>query len=290
MTTDTFFTIGKTHTICQDYAEHGEDHVIVCDGCSTAPESNIGAILLSRAAKLFLRKFPFRDATHFTQSTLASAYAYARAMELHEDSLLATLLMAKVVDDDFKVVVSGDGVVAARYRGTSKWKVVEYTFPSGAPFYLRYTLDPAVEANYISRFGTSIRHTVNDLDLSSASNIESGEWIKGFSFLFEKKKENSLGPYYLTFSLAEYDAVAIMSDGAQSFLKTEVGQTSKQPVNMPLYKILSQLLHFKNYAGAFVQRRCKAAFKQFGIDNCCNSDDFSMGVIYHPEVDESHAE
>jgi hypothetical protein len=205
-------------------------------------------------------------------------------MELHPDSLLATLLVAKKVDKEIQVVVAGDGVVAARYRGTNKWKVCEYTYPSGAPFYLRYTLKPADEDNYVKQFGTAVRQTVNDLDLTGASNNASGEWIKGFSAVFENKAYGSLGPYFLNFPLDEYDAVAVLSDGSQSFLKTETGTTSKQPVAVPLYEILSQLLHFKNYAGAFVQRRCKAAFKQFGLDNWHNSDDLSIGVLYHPEL------
>lgn len=277
MITDTFFTIGKTHTICQDYAEHAPDHVIVCDGCSTAPESNVGAVLLSRAAKLFLRKFPFRDTEHFTQSTLTTAYAYARAMELHEDSLLATLLMAKRIDNNLKAVVAGDGIVAARYRGTSKWKVVEYTFISGAPFYLRYTLDPAVEQHYVNTFGTTVRQRVIEIDCTTQDVKES------FSILFSKKEEGSMGPYTLDFPLAEYDAVAVITDGGSSFLKTETGKTSKQPVNVPLHTILLEVLNFKNYAGAFVQRRCKAAFKKFHEENNFNSDDFSIGVLYCPD-------
>ena len=277
MITDTFFTIGKTHTICQDYAEHAPNHVIVSDGCSTAPESNIGAILLSRAAKLFLKKFPFRDGVHFTQSTLASAYAYARAMELHEDSLLATLLMAITTKESFKVVVAGDGVVAARYRGTAKWMVVEYNYPSGAPFYLRYTLDPSVEANYINKFGSTVRQRRFDIDCNT------GEYKEGFSALFTKKEEGSLGPYVLDFPLGEYDMVAVFSDGVSSFLKTETGNTSKQPVTVQLQDVLFEILHFKNYAGAFAQRRCKAAFKKFHENGMSNSDDFSMGAIYHPE-------
>lgn len=282
MITDTFFTIGKTHTICQDYAEHGSDHVIVSDGCSSAPESNIGAILLSRAAKLYLKNFAVKDvATQiFTQNVLANATAYARAMELHPDSLLATLLVAKKVNNDIKVVVAGDGVVAARRRGTTNWMVCEYTYPSGAPFYLRYTLNPADEDNYIKQFGITVRHTVNDVDVAT------GEVVKGFSALFENKSSGSLGPYFLTFPLDEYDAVAVLSDGSQSFLRTETGVTSKQPASVPLHTVLSKLLHFKNYAGAFVQRRCKAAFKQFGLDNWHNSDDLSVGVIYHPEFKE----
>lgn len=148
--------------------------------------------------------------------------------------------------------------------------MIEYNYPSGAPFYLRYTLDPSDYDNYIKQFGTTIRQTVNDVDVAT------GEIVKGFSTLFDKKDSGSLGPYFLNFALDEYDAVAILSDGASSFLKTETTNTSKQPNSVPLQQILLEMLGFKNYAGSFVQRRCKAAFKKLNDNNTFNSDDFSM--------------
>ena len=195
-------------------------------------------------------------------------------MELHEDSLLATLLTVKVVDSKFRVVIAGDGVVAARLRNTSKWIVLEYQYPSGAPFYLRYLLDPAVEKNYINMFGTSAKQHRFDIDCSNGSIDE------GFTAVFDKKEEGSLGPYYMDFDIDDYDAVAILSDGTSSFLNSEAGV----PVSVPLHSVLCEVLNFKNYSGAFVQRRCKAAFKKFSASNWHNSDDFSMGVVYHPET------
>jgi len=95
--------------------------------------------------------------------------------------------------------------------------------------------------------------------------------------------EGSLGPFYMSYPYERYDMVAILSDGATSFQKTSTTLTSKRQESVPVCNILSEVLHFKNYNGQFVQRRCKAAFRKFSEDNCVNMDDFSLGVLYRPE-------
>jgi hypothetical protein len=266
MNTDVFLSIGKTHAICQDYADRAKDFIVVSDGCSTAPESNVGSLLLTRAAKNFLDKFPFQDGKQLCSHAIDRAQIYAHALELNEDSLLATLLVAKRTERYYQVVLSGDGVVAARYAGTNRWKVTEVSCNSGAPYYLRYTLNDAVEKNYLTKFNLpmTLRYFEIDLPHLEVTVTESRE--------FKLTSEPSLWAY----GLEQYDAVAIFSDGVSSFVKTAPGE---QTSNVPLEEVLAEVLHFKNYAGEFVQRRCKAAFKKFAENHWSNSDDFSMAVI-----------
>ena len=51
---DAFFAIGSTHDICQDYALalniSNRSLLIVSDGCSASPSTDIGARILSRCA------------------------------------------------------------------------------------------------------------------------------------------------------------------------------------------------------------------------------------------------
>ena len=52
---DAFFSIGKTHMVCEDYAragtqQNGLPYALVCDGCSSSPDTDIGARLLGMAA------------------------------------------------------------------------------------------------------------------------------------------------------------------------------------------------------------------------------------------------
>jgi hypothetical protein len=281
MNTDAFFCIGKTHAICQDYAEAGEGHVILSDGCSTAEESNIGAILLSRAAKMFLRKFPYHDIDIFCQSALAIAYTYAKALELPEQALYATLGTAKCEEDNikFQVMLYGDGVMAARRRKTNIWDVSVFEFASGAPYYLAYELSPHWEEIYLQKFGTESKRTTYEL------MIEDGGFKVSQKGCYTNKDvtAGSLGPVYMNYPYEKYDMVAILSDGAASFQKTSTTLTSKRQESVPVCNVLSEVLHFKNYNGQFVQRRCKAAFRKFSEDNCVNMDDFSLGVLYRPE-------
>ncbi len=51
MNTDWFSSQGSQHRINQDYVLSGNDYVILSDGCSMAPNSDIGARLLTHSAK-----------------------------------------------------------------------------------------------------------------------------------------------------------------------------------------------------------------------------------------------
>lgn len=51
---DAFFSIGKTHEVCQDYARAGDldgrQFAIVSDGCSSSPDTDFGARALVMSA------------------------------------------------------------------------------------------------------------------------------------------------------------------------------------------------------------------------------------------------
>lgn len=272
--TDSFFCIGKTHSICQDYTEHGKDYIVISDGCSGSPESNIGSLLMCRAAKLFLDKHPKIDHSSFCNNVIAGAYTYSKALELQEDSLNATLISVVADDIGFRSTVAGDGVVAMRVKHKPNlWHINEYVFPSGAPYYLRYTLDPEDHYAYIKQFGTKFLVHNYYLDLDNPNCFTEGSPSELYK----------LGPCLTTQFYDIYDAIAIFSDGVSSFQKSVVTSTSKTTESIPLLHILAKLLNFKNYNGSFVQRRCKTAFQQFIKDGWANIDDFSMAVIFRDE-------
>ena len=57
---DAYYTIGRLHLFCEDYALHGWEpvpHLILADGCSAAPDSDLGARLLALNARHFLPRF-----------------------------------------------------------------------------------------------------------------------------------------------------------------------------------------------------------------------------------------
>ena len=56
---DSYYTIGKVHLYCQDYVFQGwkpVPHVILADGCSASPNSDVGARLLVLNARRELER------------------------------------------------------------------------------------------------------------------------------------------------------------------------------------------------------------------------------------------
>jgi hypothetical protein len=266
MNSDFYYCIGKTHTICQDYAEAGEGYAIISDGCSMAADSHIGALLLSRAAKASLgANNTIPDIFEDIKQRVAS---YAKLLDLSTESLYATLAFVKANERAFSVALYGDGVVAARKKDGSWW-IMSREFKSNAPYYLAYQLDKGMENQYFSQFGAERIHRY----YNSEGGI--GE---------ETRKIDSNDYFAIEFPYTDFDLIALLSDGVSSFQKIIVAPTYKRQESVPLLEILNEVLNFKNFNGQFVQRRCKAAFRKFADGNYVNLDDFSLGVLYHESV------
>lgn len=116
MSTDKFFTIGKTHNVCQDYALSGEhngiSYAIVSDGCSSSPDTDFGARFLAKSCEQqILRGHNFNG-----ERIIYEASGIARQIGLPETCLDATLICAiKDNNDAIKIYMHGDGVILGKY-------------------------------------------------------------------------------------------------------------------------------------------------------------------------------
>lgn len=264
METDKFSKIGHTHKDCQDYAIAGNDYVILCDGCSTAIDSDVGARLLARAARLYLTNDFHQNA--FSESVLATAKLYCIMMGYPAETLSATLLSVFKKNNNFVVRCIGDGYVFARRKnGTFVWKEIKY--PSGAPYYLRYELDKSVKEEYISRFGQTNVITCYDKD----NPVECYE---------HSSIPDNGGCHSFAFSCVDYDLVGVASDGVSSFVQLLNSGTGVTTVAIPPEKIIEEMLKFKNFNGEFVRRRMTKAFETFAELGWQNNDDFTVAAMY----------
>ena len=273
MNTDVFFTTGTTHKICQDYALNNRDpskpFVIVSDGCSSAPDTDFGSRLLVKAAEPHIYQECFHDTDAFLYGVLSNAHTYCRTLQLPDDSLCATLLLAKIEGNFFKTICVGDGLVATKDAQTGELIIHEYDFESGAPYYLRYELDPAIKAGYFEKFGNKGTRTTYV--------IKPDGTVTSTSIPLPFDKDNIY--FDESFPLDRVEFVAIFSDGAKAFVKQNLTSTSKQNKVVTVTDILKETLSFKGYVGEYVQRRCNKAFKTFRDEGLQNCDDFSLAVI-----------
>ena len=269
MGADCAFVVGKGHRVCEDYARSGKDFVVITDGCSSSPDTDVGARLLNIAACDFVYRFPDLD-EKFHNNVLSSAWMFCRTMGLPEESIDATLLVAHRIDmKQIRVSIWGDGYCIARKRKTKELMVYEQSYPDQFPLYLSYGINVNRYNDYLAQdHGQKELHcwTVGT-DGSISDKVETS------SFLSKPKGE-------FCFPNEVFDLVVILSDGINSFFKIKATETSKTNEPISANDVIKKLLAFKNLNGAFVQRRLNGFFSDVNKCEWQHSDDVSLGAVF----------
>lgn len=282
---DVFFTQGTTHNVNQDFAICGGEEapwVIVSDGCSNARRLPSDPVLTDIGARLLaLSAIPYLFNEHFTEdnfchTVLAEANSHLRGLRLPADVLSATLLTATLHNEIIKTRVIGDGNIVARKRDSGNLEVFEIQFlPGGlrnkaAPYYLRYELNPEIKNSWLEQFGGT--YQINRYTITTDAIINSSKQ-QG-----QVEKTNVFCLNY-AFPVAEYDMVALFSDGLNAFTRC-INAITKQTISVPTCDVIRAFFDYKrNYKGDFVKRRCKKTFNTIEKQDWQNTDDFSKGVI-----------
>lgn len=221
---DHFTRRGWGKRVCADATGVADDRLVLADGCSAAPESDLGARLLVRAG-----------------GCIEQALAWATAIGLPPDVLDATCLTAQVDATGVAVTLMGDGVIAARtHEGILRAWRVEYA--SNAPAYPLVTIDSERRAAWQARFG-------------DARTIEGPEGVQDAA---------GHAPLSWRFDWSEYDRVALFSDGVTALevcVKTETGRHF-EPVDWR--DAVAELMAIRHPRGAFVERRVRRLFDRTG--------------------------
>ncbi|ALG66550.1 protein phosphatase 2C domain-containing protein [Beggiatoa leptomitoformis] len=255
---DSFFTIGKTHTICEDYAIQGDTpypFLIVCDGCSSSAHSDVGARVLSLVAKALIETQLdnlIDNYQLFGQRLIHNAAAIVHKLAMPLSVLDATTLIALQLAQKIRVYVYGDGVILLKDR-QGNVNYIEIEFTHNAPYYLSYWLTPTRQQEYAS-------HDSHPLIINDS-----------------RAPQKAIVPYnkqlIFDFSLTDYQTVAIASDGIGQCYNFADG------IRISVADIAEQLLAFKQIEGDFVKRRVKRALEQLAKQGVYAADDLTLAAF-----------
>ncbi|MFZ1492548.1 MAG: protein phosphatase 2C domain-containing protein [Candidatus Competibacter denitrificans] len=267
---DSHYTIGRLHWYCQDYLFQGGEpfpHVILSDGCSASPNSDIGARLLVLNARRELARFARvaadeaqRAALHWRlgRRIVRRAARQAHELGLNPEVLDATLLIAWCDGTMVRVHLYGDGCIVTR-RADGQLTAIQVDYAENAPYYLSYLLDPARNVFYQEAIG----------DSAVAQSIST---LRGPTEVI-KRHEPFDNPLVFSFDLADFPLVAVATDGLGSFVEARTQQ------RVPLWDVLPTVLNFSRYEDTFVREHLEKALAELGERFMFNVDDISLGIF-----------
>jgi hypothetical protein len=273
MNADSIFNIGATHSVCEDYAIarnpiDANPYVILSDGCSTSPDTDIGARLLVRAAEKIIKRGVAEEPGIMHQHASQLASRWARLLKLPAQAIDATLLTAYINNNDEVVVsCSGDGLIVVESID-GRVDAYSFSYPSGYPFYLAYLGQP------------------ERLDLFSFRELFDKEILhfhapsKNATLQLQSKELRGQITEVLRIKTSDCRVVSISSDGLHSFLKTNHNGETRSVEPVQVAEIIRELLSFRSLNGAFVARRMKKFMKECGPKGWQHSDDLSLAAIH----------
>jgi len=260
---DSFFTIGSSHKVCQDYALSGEKegatYALVGDGCSSSPNTDVGVRILLHLTEQGIGGFGLSDVF---MGLFESSREIVSNMGLPVECLDSTLLSARYTGEgQVQVEALGDGFIAARRRsgGFDLWKIY---FSNNCPNYLRYLYE--------------FPDTLHNLERTVVF------WVEGES---EKVSHEKLSQesyiYRLSLDPKKYDLICLLSDGAASFQEKKSRETSIAFEALRVEKVIEQVLSVKGAQGEFLVRRCNAFLRKWcQKKNWSHTDDFSTSALF----------
>ena len=272
MNADSIYNIGATHSVCEDYAiarnpTDANPYAILSDGCSTSPETDIGARLLVRAAEQIIKRGIAEEPEIIHQHASHLASRWARLLRLPAEAIDATLLTAYINNDKVVVSCSGDGLIVIESID-GKVDAYSFSYPSGYPFYLAYLDQP----DRLDRFSFREFFDREILHFHAPS--------KDATLQLKSRELRGRITEVLRIKTSDCRVVSMSSDGLHSFLQTKHNGVTRsvEPVQLP--EIVKELLSFKSLNGAFVARRVKKFIKECGARGWQHSDDLSIAAIH----------
>lgn len=263
MNADGALSIGSTHSRCQDYVIARKDgpYVILSDGCSSSPDTDVGSRLLVRGAEKIFRDQGFDNPEQLHKEAARLALAWAALIGVPAQAVDATLMTAYVSGESLIVACSGDGVIMLESRDGSLDLFV-ISSPSGYPYYPSYLHQPERLSELIA----------NDRTIKEIKHY------RGSDFVGVTTSDSVTE--VLKLNARDYKYAAVASDGINSFFLTKKSANGKRVEDVCLLDVLDEFWPFKNFNGTFVERRLNRFTKDAHANGWQHADDLSVGVIY----------
>jgi hypothetical protein len=256
MNANSTFQIGHDHIVCEDYARaemfSNIAYAIVADGCSASPEVDFGARAMVMSAKRAIRlgAYEWDDYEKFGDNVIRNSQKVIDVFPyLSPQCLDTTLLVAWVNAGRVNVYMYGDGVMV--HKSKDNTSLVHIHLTSGAPDYLSYHLDPVRKQAYDA--------------------LEKNQKIV-WTNMDEQCVYSPFEPYVYEAPVAEGDVIAVISDGINSFKKSDSS-------GLDWKDLIEEFTGFKNFEGEFVQRRLSAFKRKCLKEGMTHGDDISIAAI-----------
>lgn len=254
---DHFYTMGKTHSVCEDYALKGNKpipFVVVCDGCSASEHSDLGAKVLSLTTKHILENTPEWPLSYneFGQRLITRSLWVINEMQLRNCALDSTVMLAFLHENTIRVYIYGDGCLLFQ-DNNDNIGFIDISFTHNAPFYLTYWPDKERQEEYGN-------YAPKPLLITDSVNGTSGPM-------------SYQTPLSFSFSLDKFHTIAIASDGATQVINIDNGQ------KLPLFDVTQKLLAFDNCQGSFVNAHMEQLLDSYEQKGIFPADDLSLGVF-----------
>ncbi|MDD5589173.1 MAG: protein phosphatase 2C domain-containing protein [Candidatus Nanoarchaeia archaeon] len=262
MDIDSAFSIGSSHIVCQDYAiaDNDSKSIIVCDGCSSSENTDIGSRLLALCTKTCLEEYQI-----FSKDIIIEKIKmYSRLLKLTYSTFDSTLMVVKKNNDILNINIIGDGILVFEKEKTLV--INDFVCENNYPPYLSYNLNEERKKNLINT--DEIKHKRTIIEKENHLNI----WGLENDFL-------NIESFYIAMD-NDFKSVTLFSDGIHSFGKRDEMGIFK-PLNF--IDIIFELMDFKSTTGKFIQRRLNRFEKDCKKRGWEHYDDLSMATIYLKE-------
>lgn len=266
--TDSHYLIGKSHLTCDDYAIHGDNYIMIADGCSGSKQSELGARLNALAFRSLLKEFRESfDYEEFGNAMAIRVNAYRIMLGLESECTDATAVGA-YIDENSKVNIFmyGDGVFFYKFKTMDEVFFVTASYKDETPYYLSYWWDGARRKMYEE-------YAARHLDFPVI--VTESELLAGISQVTEQSYKAKISTQLASPNGLQFIGVA--SDGLSSFIKTHDNGTTEK---VSLSDIMRIIVDFSPINRNLVKRTLKKTRDLLSKERTHNSDDISLAVMY----------